>query len=236
MIKTPSHFSLNKLISCLKELDSLFHSANELIISISNVGCFTFLADFLDNRFLMKKCKKIKSTQTQIFKLSSKHLFCFSKSWLNLLFDFDLIINENKIGINYSLFSCISETLNQLNNQTNELTRYISDEAVNCFHSFLDIMERYSFNYETIDFSMLKDFIDSFDMIDFYPFISLKVTLPQTIGESVQFLSKPYCEFLKKQYDHSLQMIIQNFNSISLYTLNILINSHLLKIFSSKFL
>jgi hypothetical protein len=58
-IEIPSDLSVNDLISCYGGLDSLFHSTNELIVSAENVQMFSFLADFLDNRFLMKQCKKV---------------------------------------------------------------------------------------------------------------------------------------------------------------------------------
>jgi hypothetical protein len=111
IIDVPSFLNSDDSVSCFDQLNSLFHSAKELIISVENVQYFSFLADCLDNRFLMKKCKKVNSGQSQIFKLSSKHIFCFPKSWLIHLTDFYLTINENVIGINYSLFSCVCEKL-----------------------------------------------------------------------------------------------------------------------------
>jgi hypothetical protein len=155
-IEIPSHLNSNDLVSCFEQLDSLFYSTNELKIPISNVTLFSYLADSLDNRFLMKKCKKVHSNENQIFKLSSKQLICFPKSWLNHLIDFDIVVNNTKISINFSLFSCIYDKFQELDYQESELSISITNESLNCFVSFFDIMKGYSFCFENIDFSNLK--------------------------------------------------------------------------------
>jgi hypothetical protein len=73
---------------------------------MSNVTLFSFLADFLDNRFLMKKCIKANLEHPQQFKLSSKQLICFPKSWLNHLADFNLIVNTQTLELIF-LFSLV---------------------------------------------------------------------------------------------------------------------------------
>jgi hypothetical protein len=104
IIEIPSDLNLNDFISCFEQLDSLFYLTKELTLSTENVEIFSFLADFLDNRLLMKKCKKVNSNQSQQFKLSSKQLLNFSRSQLNHLVDFELFINDTKFEINFSLF------------------------------------------------------------------------------------------------------------------------------------
>jgi hypothetical protein len=52
----------------------------------------------------MKRRNKVNSTQYQIFKLSSKHLICFSKSFLDHLMNFrdiPVIIEDNAQGGKY---------------------------------------------------------------------------------------------------------------------------------------
>jgi hypothetical protein len=182
----------------------------------------------------MEKCKQINSTQNQIFKLSSKQLICFPKSWLNHLIDFNLIINENLIGINYSLFSCVCEKLLQLDYQENELALSISNESLNCFFSFFEIMKGFSFSFENIPLSSFKLLIDCFEIKYFCQYIDSNFPFPQTLEESLQFISYSSCEFLEKQFNKSLSIIIHNFHLLSFDDLNHLSNSNLLKIFSSE--
>jgi hypothetical protein len=234
VITIPSDLNLNGLISSFTQLDSLFHSTNELTISNRNVTLFSYLADFLDHRFLMKKCKKVNPDQAQTFKLSSKHLICFPKSWLARLVDFDLIINQKKIGINFSLFSCICDKLKDLNHQEKQLPSYIAYEYLNSFLSFFDLMDGYSFNFKNTDLGNLKSLIDCFGIASLYKIICSKIPLPETLEDSLQFISQPCSELLETHVHQSLSIIIQNFNAISFDDLNKLSNSHLLQIFSSE--
>jgi hypothetical protein len=98
---------------------------------------------------------KVNSTQNQIIRLSSKHLFCLPKSWLHHLIDFNAIINEKSFGTNYSPSSCICEKFHKLKYQEQELSLSISIENLNCLVSFFELMEGYSFCFEDIDFSNL---------------------------------------------------------------------------------
>jgi hypothetical protein len=106
-ILIPSHFKSNYFLDCFEQLNSLISSTSELHLSRTNVHIFSFLADLLDNRFLMKKCKKVNSTQPQKFKLSSKMLICLPKYWLDSLNDLEFVIHKKTFKINSSLFSCV---------------------------------------------------------------------------------------------------------------------------------
>jgi hypothetical protein len=233
VIEIPSTLDVNSLVSCFEHLNSLFYSTKEIIISTSTINFYSFLADSLDNRFLMKKCRKVIQNQTQIFKLSSKQFLCYPKSWLNHLIDFRLLIYGIPIGINYSLFSCVCDKLHQLNLQKKEYSLSISNECLNCFISFFDLLKGFSFISEHFDFSSLKLLIECFGIHNLSQFLSTKIPLPQTFQESLQFLSSSSCEFLKDHYSQSISLIIQHFNLISFEDLNKLSNPHLLKIFSS---
>jgi hypothetical protein len=80
----------------------------------------------------------------------------------------------------------------------------------------------------------MKILIDCFEINALLSFISSKIPFPQTIEESLQFISKSYCEFFKKQFVQSLSLIIQHFNSLTFKDFDKLTNSQLLKIFSSE--
>jgi hypothetical protein len=100
----------------------------------------------------MKKCKKVNSIQQQKFKLSSKQLLCFPKSWLNHLADFSLIINNVLFKIDFALFSCVCDKFHQLVHQENRLVFSISNEYFIYLQSFFHIMKSYSFCFEKIIF------------------------------------------------------------------------------------
>jgi hypothetical protein len=233
-IEIPSHLKLNDAISCFDQLDSLFHSKSELIISPDNEPFFSFLAEYLDNRFLMKKWKRGSPNQDQHFKLSSKQIIYFPKSWLNHLTDFDLTINNQVIALNFSLFSCVCQKFQELHYQENQIGISISDENFHCFLSFFDMMKGYSFSFDKFDYSSLKNLINYFGINSLFKVISSKIPIPQTLKSSLHFISQPYCEFLETHFNQSISIIIQNFNSISVEELSKISNSHLLKLFSAE--
>jgi hypothetical protein len=153
---------------------------------------------------------------------------------LDHLIDFFFIINGNKIGVNYSLFSFLCERLPKFNYQQKKLIISISAEHLNCFISFFDILKGYSFCFEDSHFSSLKTLIDMFEMNYLYQWVSSKVSNPQTLEESLQFISNSYCNFLKPQLHQSLSIITHNFDLISLDDLNQISTPFLLQIFSSE--
>jgi hypothetical protein len=192
-----------------------------------------FLADFLDNRLLMKQCKKVTPNQYQDFGLTTKMFMYYSRSGLNHLFDFDLKINDHQISIDSSLFSCLCDKFQEINHQEDKLTVSVPNEYLNCFLSFFDIMKGYSLSSNNFGFSNLKCLIDCFGITSLFQFIHETIPIPQTLESSLQFISQSCCEFLNDHFNSSLSIIIQNFNSISFETLCQISNSHLIKIFSS---
>jgi hypothetical protein len=193
IIKTSSDLNSNHLISCYEQLDSLFHSTNEITISVEPVELFSFLADFLDNSYLIKKCITVNSNQQQKFKFSSKQLLCYPKSWLNHLADFNLIINNILFKIDFSLFSCVCDKFQQLVHLDNRVEFSISNEYFVCFQSFFDIMKGYSFCFENTDFPKLKQLIDCFGITSLFESFSSTIPIPQTLEESLQFISQSFC-------------------------------------------
>jgi hypothetical protein len=87
-------------------------------------------------------------------------------------------------------------------------------------------MKGYSFCFENIDFSKLKQLIDYFGINSLFQAISSNISLPQTLEESLQFISQSFCEYLEKQYHQSLSIIIQNISKLSFENQNKLSNSH----------
>jgi hypothetical protein len=97
-------------------------------------------------------------------------------------------------------------------------------------------MKGFSFSFDSFDYSSLEKLSDCFGITSLLQIINSQVPFPQTLQESIDFISQPYCGFLEDHFNHSLKVIIQNFTLISFDELSKLKNSHLIKIFSSDFL
>jgi hypothetical protein len=235
-IEVPEDLNSNTLIDCFINLYSLFDSSDHLTISTKTLNEFTFLADFLDNRFLMKQCKKVCPSQPQIFSLQPKIFLCYPKSWLNKLADFDLKINNHQVLISYPLFSCICDKFTQSLHQEHSLSISIPNEYLNCFISFFDLMKGFSFNFDNYNYSNLKSLIDSFGITSLVQVMSEKVPFPESLEDSLLFRSQPCCEFLETHFTQSSFIIIQHFPSLSFEDLNQFPNSHLMEIFGSNYL
>jgi hypothetical protein len=95
-------------------------------------------------------------------------------------------------------------------------------------------MKGYSFHFENFDFPKLKQLIEYFGINSLFRLTSSKITFPQTLDESLQFISQSFCEYLEEQYHQSLSIIVQNISKLSFEDLSKLSNSHLFKIFSSE--
>jgi hypothetical protein len=95
-------------------------------------------------------------------------------------------------------------------------------------------MKGLSFCFENIDFSSLTELINAFGITSLFKIISSIIPTPQTLEESLHFISQTYCEFFEEQYHHSLFIIRQNFHLLSFDKLTKITNSHLLKLFSSE--
>jgi hypothetical protein len=65
-INFPPDLNFFKLIECFEMIYSLFHSTAKVTILFKSLEYFIFLADFLDNRFLMEKCKKLHQLNLKI--------------------------------------------------------------------------------------------------------------------------------------------------------------------------
>jgi hypothetical protein len=82
------------LITCFEQLNSLFHSTIEIVLTNQNVSSFQILEDILGNPFLKLKCLEVTSTQNQVFKLTSKYLTFFIRKQIDELIDFSLIVKD----------------------------------------------------------------------------------------------------------------------------------------------
>jgi hypothetical protein len=208
----------------------------QITITEQQLQPFMFLADFLDNRILKKQCLKVTNNNPQIFKLSTKIFICYPKSWVNKLVDFELNINNCLMSINFSLFSCLCDKFDQSIYHQKIPPISIPKEHLNCFLSFFDVMKGYPFHFSNFTFSNLKYLIDCFGISSLVQILLSKVPVPENIEKSLEFITQHCCEILEEHFNRSLSLIIQNFSSIPVETLNKISNSCLIRIISSDLL
>jgi hypothetical protein len=182
----------------------------------------------------MEQCKKVTKDQIQDFKLTTKIFMCYPKFWLNHLMDFTLNINNHPISINFSLFSCFCGKLQELDHEEKQLALSVSNEDLDCFLSFFDLMKGYSFDFTIFNSQSLKSLIHCLKMDYLFQFIFSRLPIPHTLEESLQFISQTYHSFCENRFQLSLSIIAENFKLISFDALNKLPNLYLMKIFASE--
>jgi hypothetical protein len=211
----------------------LFHNQSELIIDENNVRTFTYLAQALDNIPLLIKCFKSASTQ-QIFTLSSKSFRFLPHHYKKSLNDFTLIINGQTFELNYSLLCCLCAKFKQMESLPTELTIQVPNEHFKCFIHFLNIFNGISFNFQLFSFSSLLFLIDLFGISPLFQFISSSIPLSSNIKESIEFLSIKGCEHFDKIFNHSITILTQHFEEITIDQFNYLTNFTLEMIFTNE--
>jgi hypothetical protein len=142
-----NNFSESKLIQYFDQLVSLFHSSTELTVNEQNVEYFHYLSKVLDNRYLEKLCLLVKSfNRSKIFKLTSLQLKNIPNKELKTLNNFNLFVKKDKIKINYSLFSCVSDKFLQMKESKNEIIfSKFPHIHMKCFESFLALFKGFLF-------------------------------------------------------------------------------------------
>jgi hypothetical protein len=76
--------------------------------------------------------------------------------------------------------------------------------------------------------------IDFFQCPLLFEFISSKLKTPQTIEESIDYLSKPNCEFFETHFQSSISILIQQFDHITQEQFKFISNSHFELILKSE--
>jgi hypothetical protein len=135
------------------------------------------------------------------------------------------VTNKKRININFSLLCCVSQKFKEIKEQ--EIHLNIPEEHFDCFSSFLNIFQGCEFNFETFSFSSLMFFIDFSQCSTLFEFIESKLKLPQTIQESIDYLSKSNCEFFEKQFNKSISILILHFENITKEQFKLISNSFL---------
>jgi hypothetical protein len=224
-------FTSEDLILCYSSFDSLFRNKTEILIEHKNVLPFYFIAQFLRNPYLLLICNKVTSTKSKHFSFTSEHLGDISIKQLPFMNNCNLIINHKSFEINSSHLSCISTKFHSIGNLVNHLIFSIPEEHLFCFESFLSIFKGSSFRFDEFDASSLIYLIDFFDLKSLLQFISDSLPLPSNIEESIEFLSKIYSKILGKHFQQSIDIVIDNFEKITIDQFLQISNEILLSVF-----
>lgn len=152
---------------------------------------------------------------------------------MNSFNDFQLFFNSQVHQINFQLFCCLSDKFFRMNKNEKEFHAIVPEDDLRSLISFLEIFQGEPFNYTNFEFGTIYFLIESFELTSFRHYISTNLPFPNSLSESIQFFCENHCEFFNLQYNHCLEIIISNFEKISLDEFDRLSNSHLSKIFSS---
>jgi hypothetical protein len=94
---------------CFSQLDSLFHTQNDILLTYENVKAFSFISELLDNFFLSFLCESVSETKNQTFSFTSQQFLFLPKKTKSVLKDFTFIINNIPFQVNFPLFCCVSK-------------------------------------------------------------------------------------------------------------------------------
>jgi hypothetical protein len=205
---------LDDLISCFKAIDSLYRIETEVILKEKNLYIFEYLSRFLDKRTLLKACKDAHSNVSSIFRLSSDHFQFLYENDLLKLNDFKLIVNGKTFDINFLLLCCVSDKLQAICTQEEELNFTIPKEYLPCFISFLDIFTGLPFYFEDYSLESVSYLIHLFGISSLSQFICKNLASPQNVQEAIEFLSDRSCELYSQIFEQSFSILVNHFSEI----------------------
>jgi hypothetical protein len=168
----------------------------------------------------------------QEFHLSSKHLLTVSQDQLSQFNDFNFIVNNQEFSINFSLISCISEKFIHFSREP-QLHLETPNEIFQIFISFLEIFQGSPFIFEDHEIPSLLHFTHFFGIFFPLSFISDKISIPETLSQSIQYLSMKGCQSLENHFNQSLNIIFEHFHELSFHDISSIPLEHLEIIFSS---
>lgn len=207
-----SKFSLDDIMNCFDQIDSLFRQNIEIKITQQYILVYQFIGKVLQNPILMNLPSNVKS---QFFHFNSIQLSYLSQEEKSFLNDFILKINGKKYQVNFSLFSCVSDKFLQLERKENELVCSVPNEEVSCFIEFLNVFEGFSFSYTKFPYTSLQFLIDYFELNHLRQFVSNQQQFPRDISESVEFLSENGCTLFDQQFHYSISLLVEKIEKMS---------------------
>jgi hypothetical protein len=185
-----------------RQFHSLFCSNSSITIKLANKPIFQYFGDYLDNRSLSLKATKVTKAKSQEFYLSSNHLRTIPQDQLNQFDDCTFFVNSHNIFLNFSLISCICEKCIHLN-RYDKLSFDVPNEFLQVFildnHEISSIVFLIHFFGVSFPFSLISD----------------KIPIPETLSQSIQYISMKGCQSLENHFYQSMKIIFEHFNEIS---------------------
>jgi hypothetical protein len=142
-------------------------------------------------------------------------------------------VNSKTFDINLSLFCCVSDKLQAICNQEEELNLTISKQHFPCFVSFLDIFRGLPFYFQDYSLESVSYLIYLFGLTSLSQFICKHLASPNNVQEALEFLSNHSCELYAKIFEQSLSILTSHFSEIRIENLNKLPNFILESLFQS---
>jgi hypothetical protein len=142
-------------------------------------------------------------------------------------------VNGKSFDINFSLFCCISDKLQTMDRQEQELSLTIPDQYLPCFLSFLDIFKGLPFYFQNYPLESVSYIIHLLGLSSLSQFICENLPSPQNVQEAIEFLSNHSCEIYSSIFDESMAILINHFSEIRTNQFLKLTNFILEKLFQS---
>jgi hypothetical protein len=197
----------DSLVSSFTELDSLLHTTKSEFFQV-DLRCSRQLPFGQD----LCPCYRGKN---QTFQFSSKELGRLSRKTRNSFKNFTFLVNSSKLSVNFSLFSCVSDTILQLGKSEETFEVSIPDQTLTCFISFLQIFDGLPFPWKQFPFSSVASIIRIFGLFSLYSFITDSIPLPRSLPESLDFVVREGSSMIVEAFRHSISILVMNFQVLS---------------------
>jgi hypothetical protein len=235
-IKISSDIQVSCVLECFQNLFNLFSQTTEVEISSSNVHIYQFLAEELDNSSLFNCCQRVNSSNSSFFTLDFTRFSYIHSKTLNLMNNFQLLVNNNSYSLNSSYLACISEKILQQiqNDQTSSSISFsLSEELIPFFERTLKLLRGSQlFIYQNeigqfleisnlLEFSLLKEFLFN------------QIPCPEPFDDCLQFIQKQNAFDFPNHFEQCLSVLSKQFKNIDFEILKRFPTSVLTKIISS---
>jgi hypothetical protein len=200
---------------CFAQLDSLLRTSEEIQIHRGNVDSFIFIAEKLENLFLLEVCFSISGNEVINLSLSSLNFKMLPSQSKKLLKKFTLVLNGQQIPINRSLFTCCSSLLLNIDLSVSSYSIDVSEEVFHCFLYFLKIFEGVPFYWKNFGIPAIFKMTKYFQIHSLKTFVDINLPPPSSFEEAIQFLSDGFIVSCPTLLRKSISILLENISLIS---------------------
>jgi hypothetical protein len=193
-------FSFKDLLKFYHQYDSLFRSSPSLTIDFSNKNTFQFIGDAFENPSLLSKVNQVTDTNSEEYHLISEVFATIPYPQLREHHDFFFTLNNKEISVSFLLLSQVCQTFYLLNHQ--DKVEVIIPSKFNPYTvSFFKIFEGIPFKFKDHKTSSNIFLIHFFGITFPRSLISNHIPLPETLSDSIQYLSMKGCQSLEDHFN-----------------------------------